>query len=195
MSDLMIQFLVRFETLAMELAMSRSTAGRQHSIVLPSAQLPPSQPASKPVFKWIRDKIAPIVLTETEDSRLVAEGTPLVFDTPRLVGKQAATGRISKAALKNLPTGKVRLTLNEYNNFEHKDTGIVFDRTMAIGWQNADTGLVEDLTSEQIDFCKANKIRYSLAKTYEKELAERRAAIPPTVLDPDSSSSGEDEDE
>lgn len=180
--DFLTNLLARFETLA------------KNSQTPPKPAIEPV-PRTKKIFDWIRKQIPPIELVEHEGNVLIERESGIVFDRPKVSGTQLATGRISKAVLKKPPpTGRIQLVLNRFNNYEHSATGIVFDQTFAIGWQNPATGTIEDLSSAQLDYCKSRKIRYSLAKTYEKELAVRRTNAPLVEQDEENSDS-EDEEE
>ncbi len=60
------------------------------------------------------------------------------------------------------PKQRVQLRQNEYDNYEDRKTGIVFDRKkkVAIGTQNRDTGEVVPLTKDDIKVCRFHKWKY-----------------------------------
>ena len=89
----------------------------------------------------------------------------------RLVGKEEkkekkkgtdpAKTPVIKKLTANIPNILIRR--NKFNNYEHPESGLVFDNQekIVIGKQN-DDGNIDDLTEEDIDKCNAFKFRYKI---------------------------------
>ena len=67
----------------------------------------------------------------------------------------------------NIP--KIIIRRNKFNNFEHLDTGLIYDdkQKLIIGKQNLD-GSIDYLTEEDIDKCNAYKFKYKLPENLDK---------------------------
>ena len=98
----------------------------------------------------------------------------------RLLGKEEAStpeskpkskSKKTKAAVKATPVAKkltakipnILIRRNQYNNYEHPETGLIFDNDskIVIGKQN-DDGSVDPLTEEDIDQCNAFKFKFKI---------------------------------
>jgi hypothetical protein len=68
---------------------------------------------------------------------------------------------VVKKLTANIPNILIRR--NQYNNYEHPETGLIFDNDskIVIGKQN-DDGSVDPLTDEDIDQCNAFKFKFSI---------------------------------
>jgi len=136
-----------------------------------------------PVSKAVSDEVDPESLLKCNKAELVAmckahghkcSGTKSVLMS-RLLGKEAPTKKktspkkkkqpektpIAKKLSANIPNILIRR--NQFNNYEHPETGLVFDNKdrIVIGKQN-DDGTVDDLTEEDIDQCNGFKFKYKL---------------------------------
>ena len=75
--------------------------------------------------------------------------------------KQPEKTPVVKSLSANIPNILIRR--NQFNNYEHPETGLVFNskEKIVIGKQN-DNGTVDDLTEEDIDQCNAFKFKYKI---------------------------------
>lgn len=80
--------------------------------------------------------------------------------------KNPAQTPVVKKLLANIPSVIIRR--NQFNNYEHPESGLVFDNIekIVIGKQN-DDGSVNDLTEEDIDQCNAFKFKYTLPENLD----------------------------
>jgi hypothetical protein len=93
-------------------------------------------------------------------------------DTKKTTNKKAVpdvkTTTVVKKLTANIP--KILIRRNSHNNYEHPESGLVFDNSSqtVIGKQN-DNGTVDDLTEEDIDKCNAFKFKFKLPKNLDKK--------------------------
>ena len=75
--------------------------------------------------------------------------------------KQPEKTPVVKSLSANIPNILIRR--NQFNNYEHPETGLVFNskEKIVIGKQN-DNGAIDDLTEEDIDQCNAFKFKYKI---------------------------------
>jgi len=91
--------------------------------------------------------------------------------TPKSKPKSKKTKAAQQAAVKATPVAKkltakipnILIRRNQYNNYEHPETGLIFDNDskIVIGKQN-DDGSVDPLTEEDIDQCNAFKFKFKI---------------------------------
>lgn len=76
---------------------------------------------------------------------------------------------IIKKLVEKIP--KLEISKNNFGNFEHKDSGLVFDnKTQKVyGRQNSD-GTVSDLTHEDINICNKYKFLYTVPNNFDKKV-------------------------
>jgi hypothetical protein len=75
---------------------------------------------------------------------------------------------IIKKLVEKIP--KLEISKNNYGNFEHKESGLVFDnKTQKVyGRQNSD-GSVSDLTHEDINICNKYKLLYTVPNNFDNQ--------------------------
>lgn len=105
----------------------------------------------------------------------------------------------SKAAVKATPVAKkltakipnILIRRNQYNNYEHPETGLIFDNDskIVIGKQN-DDGSVDPLTEEDIDQCNAFKFKFKIPIDLDS-----KSTLVDVKVDELSEEDEEDEDE
>ena len=91
--------------------------------------------------------------------------------TPKAKPKSKKTNAAQHAVVKATPVAKkltanipnILIRRNQYNNYEHPETGLIFDNDskMVIGKQN-DDGSVDSLTEDDIDQCNAFKFKFEI---------------------------------
>jgi hypothetical protein len=76
---------------------------------------------------------------------------------------------IIKKLVEKIP--KLEISKNNFGNFEHKESGLVFDnKTQKVyGRQNSD-GTVSDLTHEDINICNKYKFLYTVPNNFDKKV-------------------------
>ena len=69
----------------------------------------------------------------------------------------------------NQNTSTVEIKRNKFGNYEHTETGLIFDREdkTVIGHQNSD-GTIQELDEEMIEQCKKFKFQYRLPENLDK---------------------------
>lgn len=104
----------------------------------------------------------------TTSKSIVSKPTTVVVEnsTPSTLTKAAATKLATTPVVKNVLVPNIpaiSIRRNNFNNYEHPETGIVFDSKTknAIGKQN-DDGTIEPLTADLIDICNQYKFTYDL---------------------------------
>lgn len=90
---------------------------------------------------------------------------------PKSKSKSKKTKAAQQAAVKATPVAKkltakipnILIRRNQYNNYEHPETGLIFDNDskIVIGKQN-DDGSIDPLTEEDIDQCNAFKFKFKI---------------------------------
>lgn len=135
------------------------------------------------VSKPIPDEVDPEALLKCNKAELIAmckvhghkcSGTKSIL-MGRLLGKESVPTNkktsvkkkqpsktpLAKKLTANIPNILIRR--NKFNNYEHPETGLVFDNKdrIVIGKQK-DDGSIDDLTEEDIDQCNAFKFKYNL---------------------------------
>jgi hypothetical protein len=123
------------------------------------------------------------------------EGTTICRKHSKPAGKKP-TGKAKEAKEADIPVVKtassksaqMKLQKNEYNNYMHSETNLVFDREskQVIGKQCGSKVL--DLTSEDIEECKARKFKYVIPTT----ITGKKGSV--TVEDDNGDGSGDEED-
>lgn len=100
-----------------------------------------------------------------------ADGTPKTTPKPTAkskAAKQAAVAAtpIAQKLTANIPNILIRR--NKFNNYEHPETGLVFDNENKVvyGKQN-DDGSVDPLTEDDIDQCNAFKFKFNIPKNLD----------------------------
>ena len=75
--------------------------------------------------------------------------------------KKVENTPVAKKLIANIPNILIRR--NQFNNYEHPETGLIFDNStkIVIGKQNAD-GSIDDLIEEDIHQCNAFKFKFKL---------------------------------
>lgn len=91
--------------------------------------------------------------------------------TPKSKPKSKKSKAAQQAVVKATPVAKkltanipnILIRRNQYNNYEHPETGLIFDNDskIVIGKQN-DDGSVDPLTEEDIDQCNAFKFKFKI---------------------------------
>lgn len=112
-------------------------------------------------------------------SRLLGKDDNTKEDTPKASKKPPAKSKAAKQAAvvatpvaqkltANIPNILIRR--NKYNNYEHPETGLVFDNETKIvyGKQN-ENGSVDPLTDEDIDQCNAFKFKFKIPKNLDQK--------------------------
>jgi len=76
---------------------------------------------------------------------------------------------IIKKLVEKIP--KLEISKNNFGNFEHKESGLVFDnKTQKVyGRQNSD-GTISDLTHEDINICNKYKFLYTVPNNFDKKV-------------------------
>ena len=102
----------------------------------------------------------------------------LLGKEPVLSGKKVASSKKKVPPKKNTPVAKklisqvasVAIRRNQYDNHEHPETSLVFDKKtgMVIGKQN-DSGSVDELTTDDIEVCKQMKFKYTMPGNLDKD--------------------------
>ena len=84
-------------------------------------------------------------------------------DTKPVPKSKKSSGKKAPAVVKKLTTTAIQLRRNQYRNYEHAETSLVFDgkTQKVIGHQN-DDGSISALTAENIDVCNQYKFNYDL---------------------------------
>lgn len=90
-----------------------------------------------------------------------------VKSTKKLIKNKEDDKKVLKAI--NAITPIIQIRRNRFGNYEHGDSGLIFDRDdqVVIGKQNHD-GCVLDLTDEDISLCKKFKFNYKLPENLDK---------------------------
>ena len=99
-------------------------------------------------------------------------------ENPKAKGKSKKTKAAQAAAVKATPIAKkltanipnILIRRNKYNNYEHPETGLVFDNDtkIVIGKQN-DDGSVDPLTEDNIDQCNAFKFKFKIPSDLDQK--------------------------
>lgn len=129
----------------------------------------------------------------------------------RLMGKDESptpkkASKSKKASEKKVPTVIKKLTAqipdviirrNKFNNFEHPETGLVFDNDKnkkAIGTQNND-GSINELTEDDIDRCNAFKFKCDMPDNLDKKTSLEDVEVDELEEDDELDELGEDDEE
>ena len=100
---------------------------------------------------------------------------------------------VAKKLSANIPNILIRR--NQFNNYEHPETGLVFDNKdrVVIGKQN-DDGTIDDLTEEDIDQCNAFKFKYKIPVNLDHKSTLANVKVD-ELSDEDEESDEEDNEE
>lgn len=90
-----------------------------------------------------------------------------VKSTKKLIKNKEDDKKVLKTI--NAMTPIIQIKRNRFGNYEHGDSGLIFDRDdqVVIGKQNHD-GFVLDLTDDDISLCKKYKFNYKLPENLDK---------------------------
>ena len=125
-------------------------------------------------------------------------GKELTDDNAKTSKPESKSNRINKVShLKDTPVVKkltanipnILIRRNQYNNYEHPETGLVFNNEtkVVIGKQNSD-GSIDPLTEEDIDKCNAFKFKFNIPSNLDYKSTLKEVKI-------DELSEEEDEEE
>lgn len=169
-----------------------------------------------PVSKAVPDEVDPEALLKCSKAELIAmckarghkcSGTKSVL-LGRLLNKEEAPAKkktsskekkhpektpVAKKLSANIPNILIRR--NQFNNYEHPETGLVFDNKdrVVIGKQN-DDGTIDDLTEEDIDQCNAFKFKYKIPVNLDHKSTLANVKVD-ELSDEDEESDEEDNEE
>jgi hypothetical protein len=114
--------------------------------------------------------IARLLGTDEEEAK---NAKPIRASSKKSKSKSAASTKVVKKLTAQVPVIPIRR--NQFNNHEHPETGLVFDKKTqnVIGKQN-DDGSVDDLTAHDIELCKKFKFSYAVPENldHQASLAE-----------------------
>jgi hypothetical protein len=106
------------------------------------------------------------LLGKEDNDEKSSKSTKKNTDTKKVESKKVETKKVestnvAKKLTANIPNILIRR--NKYNNYEHTETGLIFDNTtkIVIGKQNIN-GSVDDLTEVDIDKCNAFKFKFKI---------------------------------
>jgi hypothetical protein len=89
--------------------------------------------------------------------------------------KKIETSKVVEKLTVNVPS--IILRKNRFNNYEHAETGFIFDKNkLVIGKQN-DDGTVDNLTEEDIDRCNAYKFKLELPENLDEHISLKDVKI------------------
>lgn len=101
--------------------------------------------------------------------------------------KKTASSDKDKTGLENKPVadvvdkrrGELIITLNGWNNWEHKNTGFVIDRpTRAVIGKQLPNGTIGPLTSNDVQLCNLNNWKYTIAgETVTPAVASTKGSV------------------
>ena len=96
----------------------------------------------------------------------------LILNPPKPVVENKPKKSPTSSIIKNIISKKSDMVLskNQFNNFEHTDTGFVFDpKTKKVfGKQNVD-GTIKHLTEDDIELCYKYKFQYEIPENLNKD--------------------------
>lgn len=106
-------------------------------------------------------------LTGSKQEKVEKKSEPKVATTSS-VSKKEVNNSVVKKLTADVPVIPVRK--NKYGNFEHPESGLVFDRkTETVFGKQQEDGTISELTDDDIESCKRFKFKYKMPDNLDKK--------------------------
>jgi len=93
-----------------------------------------------------------------------------VVNTPTKNPKTTTSTPIAKKIVAKI--SKISVNRNQFGNYEHPETGLVFNTSLIVIGKQRDDGSVDTLTESDIDSCNQFKFKYQLPENLDTEVLD-----------------------